>query len=187
MTDHYHSSFPPIVTEETETLILGSLPGAESLRRQQYYAHPRNRFWRIIASLAERNYTYRPQGTGVISEIRHWDRRHTLHLPAQHQSRQRRLLLRPPALRMAFCRYEIIFSQQTEHIRDRQISYTFIEFLLHILIRNKQHCIIRLLIYTYRRYIHTFSHLYTTAFCIFFLSFFFFDVRQQENTYLCSK
>ena len=53
----YHSSFPPIVTEETETLILGSLPGAESLRRQQYYAHPRNRFWRIIASLAERNYT----------------------------------------------------------------------------------------------------------------------------------
>ena len=57
MTDHYHSSFPPIITEETETLILGSLPGAESLRRQQYYAHPRNRFWRIIASLAERNYT----------------------------------------------------------------------------------------------------------------------------------
>lgn len=32
-------------------LIVGSLPGPESLRQRQYYAQPRNAFWRIVASL----------------------------------------------------------------------------------------------------------------------------------------
>ena len=42
--------FPPIVDEATRVLVLGSLPGEESLARGQYYANPRNQFWRLIGA-----------------------------------------------------------------------------------------------------------------------------------------
>lgn len=44
-------SFPPLVNEKSRILILGSMPGRESLRRQEYYAHPRNAFWSLLFSL----------------------------------------------------------------------------------------------------------------------------------------
>ncbi|MDO0825086.1 DNA-deoxyinosine glycosylase [Desulfosporosinus nitroreducens] len=42
------SSFKPIVDERSRILILGSIPGVESLRLQEYYANPRNQFWKLI-------------------------------------------------------------------------------------------------------------------------------------------
>jgi hypoxanthine-DNA glycosylase len=44
-------SFPPFVNLTTEILILGTMPGITSLKKQEYYAHPRNHFWKIIYTL----------------------------------------------------------------------------------------------------------------------------------------
>lgn len=51
MAGPVHNCFAPVVRPDTRLLILGSLPGAASLAAGRYYAHPRNQFWRLMATL----------------------------------------------------------------------------------------------------------------------------------------
>jgi len=43
--------FPPVYNESSRILILGSFPSTASREAGFYYAHPRNRFWQVIAAV----------------------------------------------------------------------------------------------------------------------------------------
>lgn len=43
--------FPPLFSENSDTLILGSFPSVKSREAMFFYGHPQNRFWRVIAAL----------------------------------------------------------------------------------------------------------------------------------------
>jgi TDG/mug DNA glycosylase family protein len=47
MTKRLHS-FAPLAAPHCTLLILGSIPGEASLAANEYYAHPRNAFWRVL-------------------------------------------------------------------------------------------------------------------------------------------
>jgi hypoxanthine-DNA glycosylase len=73
-------SFSPIVGKQSKVLILGTMPGKDSLRLNEYYANSRNVFWKIIYKLhnkeiktdyASKTYFLRQNGISI------WDVCHT--------------------------------------------------------------------------------------------------------------
>lgn len=70
------SSFKPIINKECKILILGSIPGEESLRKQQYYGYPRNHFWKIMFTIFNTEFTddYDEKTTFLLkNNIALWD------------------------------------------------------------------------------------------------------------------
>ena len=49
--EHIVHPFPPLFDENSEILILGSLPSVKSREQMFFYGHPQNRFWRVLSSV----------------------------------------------------------------------------------------------------------------------------------------
>jgi hypoxanthine-DNA glycosylase len=74
--EHVIHTISPIVSAESEILILGTMPSPKSREQAFYYAHPQNRFWPALAlSLGEPNPETIEQKTVLL--LRHrlalWD------------------------------------------------------------------------------------------------------------------
>ena len=66
--------FPPIVGDNAQVLVLGSLPSKRSLESNEYYAHPRNAFWPIMATLFAAKGSYRARCRALTEHgIAVWD------------------------------------------------------------------------------------------------------------------
>ncbi len=68
--------FSPVTASSARVLVLGSLPGRVSLEMRQYYAQPRNAFWKLMGRL----YNFEPEAPyakrlGVLkkSRVALWD------------------------------------------------------------------------------------------------------------------
>lgn len=48
----YHE-FPPFFEKNSKILILGSIPSVKSREEGFYYAHPSNRFWKVLSTVLE--------------------------------------------------------------------------------------------------------------------------------------
>lgn len=71
------AGFAPVIDQHTEILILGSFPGAASLQAQQYYAHPRNQFWKLLGALLDEDLLNLPYAQRLPRLLEHhiglWD------------------------------------------------------------------------------------------------------------------
>jgi double-stranded uracil-DNA glycosylase len=67
--------FPPVSSPRARVLILGSLPGRLSLQNGEYYANPRNAFWKIMAvGIPDLPIDYRGRSIALIERgIALWD------------------------------------------------------------------------------------------------------------------
>ena len=77
LADTRKRCFDPVVDAQTRLLILGSLPGEKSLAHSQYYAHPQNKFWRLLGEILGVELTGLPYDARLASVLAHgvglWD------------------------------------------------------------------------------------------------------------------
>lgn len=68
--------FGPLYSEHSRILILGSFPSIKSREQSFFYAHPQNRFWKVIASIFDESVpvTIKEKKALIIShDLALWD------------------------------------------------------------------------------------------------------------------
>lgn len=127
-------SFAPIADEKSRILILGSMPGAESLRKQQYYGYTHNTFWRVMYTLLDEPFStdYEQRTSFLLNHgVALWDVIASCEREGSLDSRIRNpkandfisFFAEHPSLRRVF------FNGKTAHnIFKRQVGFDFNEF-----------------------------------------------------------
>jgi hypoxanthine-DNA glycosylase len=103
--------FPALVGHSPRFLVLGSMPGVKSLAEQQYYAHPRNAFWPIMAHLFgfEPTLNYEQRCTLLVqSGVAVWDVLYACHRPGSLDSNIDRSSMETNDFRSFFQQYDSI-------------------------------------------------------------------------------
>jgi hypoxanthine-DNA glycosylase len=68
------SGFPPVARKNARVLVLGSLPSEASLSAGEYYAHPRNAFWKIMKEITGASGSYEDRCRALMDAgIAVWD------------------------------------------------------------------------------------------------------------------
>jgi TDG/mug DNA glycosylase family protein len=125
-------SFPPLARPDARVLILGSMPGEESLRRRQYYAYAHNQFWPIMGALfgagreldyAERTRALTARGIAVWDVLASCERAGSLDGSIRPETEKpnnfRRFLDEHPGIRAVFFNGGKAHSAFTRHVLPR--------------------------------------------------------------------
>lgn len=127
------SSFPPIISKEAKILILGSVPGIKSLEMNEYYAHPQNKFWKILFEIAGENFNTNYSEKLQFLERNHiavWDvidsceRKGSLDTEIRNENHHNilKLLEQFPGIKVIFCNGQKSFKTLTKILpQDLQI------------------------------------------------------------------
>jgi double-stranded uracil-DNA glycosylase len=75
------SGLPPVADENTEILILGTLPSGKSLAAGEYYANPGNDFWKLVGAALNQNLVDLPYQDRIrylkVNGVGLWDAYHS--------------------------------------------------------------------------------------------------------------
>jgi double-stranded uracil-DNA glycosylase len=84
------SGLPPVIDDDTEILILGTLPSDKSLAAGQYYANPGNDFWKLVEAALSQNLVDLPYQHRIRclkeNRIELWDAYHSCVHPGSMDS-----------------------------------------------------------------------------------------------------
>lgn len=136
-------SFPAVFKADARILILGSMPGVASLGANQYYAHPRNAFWRILGRVVgfDPALPYRERLQHLCQHrLALWDVLHSCVRPGsldsaiEHPSARANdlpaLLRKAPALRRICCNGAAAYQALQRHF-GQQLTDEFAHIELH--------------------------------------------------------
>ena len=75
MSEILEHPFKPVIYKDTEVLILGSFPSIKSFENNFYYAHPSNKFWKILEAVTTYPVNNRDQKLWLLKEAKFglWD------------------------------------------------------------------------------------------------------------------